>query len=140
MRPRSIALVVVLSIFLLQSCARNAGTPVEDLSGKQDLSHFALQSLKGTRDGDRLDAVALYADGTRTLSIELHFAINPQARLQSGTWTGLESSGTVEERSTTFLGGQSGPPSLGGRFDLLGSDHRGRYRVAIPLQPLKDRI
>ena len=140
MRRRSSALVVALSVLLLQSCAQKRDTPVEDLSAAQDLSKFTLQSLKGTRDGDRVDAVALYGDGARTLSVQLHFTVNPQARLQSGTWTGLDSSGSVEERSTTFLGGQSGPPSLGGRYDLTGPDNRALYRVTIPLQTLKNPL
>jgi hypothetical protein len=124
----------------VQSCAHKPANPVEDLSGAQDLSKFTLQSLKGTRDGDRLDAVALFSDNARTLTVQLRFEVNPQARLQSGTWTGFDSSGAVAERSTTFLGGQSAPPSLGGRYDLTGPDHRTLYRVTIPLQPLQDRL
>jgi hypothetical protein len=70
----------------------------------------------------------------------LHFTVSPPTHLASGTWSGLGGEGSVRERSVTFLGGQSGPPSLGGQFDLIGSDNTLQYRVAIPLQPLKDRL
>jgi hypothetical protein len=46
----------------------------------------------------------------------------------------------VRERSSTFLGGQSEPPSIGGRFDLIGSGGRPLYRIAIPLQPLNNPL
>jgi hypothetical protein len=80
----------------------------------------------------------VFGDGSRALTVLLQFKIDPQARLQSGTWSGL-GEGAVTERSSTFLGGQSGPPSLGGRFDLIGRDGKAMYRVTIPLQPLHDR-
>jgi hypothetical protein len=86
-----------------------------------------------------VDARAVFSDGSRALTVLLQFKVDPQARLQSGTWSGLGSEGAVTERSSTFLGGQSGPPSLGGRFDLMGPEGRAMYRVTIPLQPLQDR-
>ena len=60
--------------------------------------------------------------------------------VESGTWRGFGEQGTVRERSSTFLGGQSGPPSIGGRFDLRGPDGADRYRVTIPVQELKERL
>ena len=81
----------------------------------------------------------MYSDGVRSLTLDLVFKIDPQPKLQSGSWNGLDGGGSVKERSATFLGGQSGPPSLGGRFDLLSRDGKPLYRVMIPLQPLSDR-
>jgi hypothetical protein len=46
----------------------------------------------------------------------------------------------VRQRSVTFLGGQSGSPSIGGRFDLIGTDNRPQYRVTIPLQELRQPL
>jgi hypothetical protein len=138
MFPRLIALV--LGLMLASGCARKPNHPVEDLSGASDLSGFALLSLKGTRDGERLKVEASFGQSSPSLTVLLDFKVDPQAQLQSGSWTGLDGSGLVEERATTFLGGQSGPPSLGGRFDLMSKDHRARYRISIPLQPLRDRL
>jgi hypothetical protein len=48
--------------------------------------------------------------------------------------------GSVQERSSTFLGGQSGPPSIGGSFDLVGPAGQPLYRIRIPVQPLDKPI
>ena len=114
--------------------------PVEDLSGTRDAADFALTSLKGTRNGERVAVQAVYRAGSRSLTVDLLFRLTPQAKLERGTWAGLAGEGSVQERSVTFLGGQSGPPSIGGRFDLIGSGDKAIYRVTIPLQPLKDTL
>ena len=82
----------------------------------------------------------VYGDGSRQLRADLRFKVTPPTRLESGTWMGLAGQGSVEQRAVIFLGGQSGPPSVGGRFDLIGPDQRALYRVNIPLQPLKDPL
>jgi hypothetical protein len=130
----------IASLVVLATCGERSIKPVEDLRGGEDLSQLALTSLKGTRDGDRLDVRAVYGDGSRQLRLDLRFRVTPPTKLESGTWTGLASGGEVQERSVTFLGGQSGPPSIGGRFDLVGRDSQALYRVTIPLQPLKERL
>ena len=126
---------------LFCGCASRSAAPVETLgSGLQDVSRLALTSLQGTRDGDRLDVRATYGDGSSTLRVDLQFRVTPPTRLQSGTWTGLAGQGTVQERSVTFLGGQSAMPSIGGRFDLIGQDERPMYRINIPVQELKEPL
>ena len=122
------------------SCSSPPDKPVEDLTGAQDVSMFTLKSLQGTRDGDRLDVRALFGDVSGELKLDLDFKVTPPTRLESGNWIGLGGKGPVRERSVTFLGGQSGPPSIGGRFYLIGQDGRVIYRVSIPLQPLKDPL
>ncbi len=114
--------------------------PVEDVGGAQDLGRFTLSSLNGTRDGDRLRVQAVYRDDSRSLTVQLQFKLTPQAKLETGTWVGLAGQGSVRERSVTFLGGQSGPPSIGGRFDLIAPDDRTVLRVTIPLQPLQNPL
>ena len=130
-------MLTVLSFLLAIDCSRQSPQAVEDLGGGQNISNFGLTALNGTRDGERLDVRASYGDGSRALTVALQFKIDPQANLQTGTWSGLGSQGSVKALSVTFLGGQSGPPSIGGRFDLIGTDGKPQYRITIPLQPLK---
>ena len=129
--------VPVASLIILIGCGSEPSKPVESLSGTHDTSAFVLRSLKGTRDGERLEVHALYGDGSQSLIVRLHFNVTPPAKLASGTWTDAAVKGEVRQRSITFLGGQSGAPSIGGRFDLIGPDDRPLYRVTIPLQELK---
>ncbi len=97
--------------------------------------------MRGTRDGDRLRTVATFSDSSSILTVEMHFAIGSPTRLESGTWRWSRNnqlrSGTVTERSVTFLGGQDGPPSIGGTYGLVGSDGAALYRVTIPVTELK---
>ena len=130
----------ILSLVLLAGCAGRNAKPVEDLSGGRDLSRFTLTSIQGTRDGDRMDALAIYSGGQDQLRVELHIAVGAQSHLALGKWSGLGGEGTVRERALTFLGGQSGPPSLGGNFDLLGVDGVAKYRVVISLAPVEHRL
>jgi hypothetical protein len=120
------------------SCNRPPAKPVEAVEGKSDVSRFELKALRGARDGDRLDAQAIYGDGAQSLTVEMRFLVTPPTKLESGTWSGLGESGNLSQRSVTFLGGQSGPPSLGGRFDLLNPEGKAVYRIDIPLQELKN--
>lgn len=136
-----LASVIAAGLMITSSCGSPALSPVEDLAGAQpDVSRLVLQSLQGTRDGDRLEVLALYGDETRRLRVNMHFKVTPPTKLETGTWTGLTEDGTVRERSVTFLGGQSGAPSIGGRFDLVGPDERPLYRITIPLQELKQPL
>jgi hypothetical protein len=130
----------VLSLVFLNGCGARSRNVVEDHSGTDDMSKFVLRSLSGTRDGERLRVQALYGDDSRRLMVHLQFRLTPRARLESGTWTGPSGEGSVRERSVTFLGGQSGPPSIGGSFDLTRPDGQTAYRVNIPVQPLKDPL
>ena len=128
------------AMLLLTACAPKHPL-VEDRSGRENLSYFSLVSVRGARDGDRLDAQAGLSDSSSTLMLEMRFLIGPITRLRSGQWRWLRNntvtSGAIAERSVTFLGGQSGPPSIGGRFDLLGSDGAPRFRITLPVTPVE---
>jgi hypothetical protein len=128
--------VTVTNLLMLAACGGAPAKPVEDLAGGADVSRFTMTSVAGTRDGERLTVRVVYSDGPRELTLDLRFQIGVPTRLASGRWTGPGGAGIVQERSVTFLGGQSGPPSLGGRFDLLGPNDAALYRVTIPVQPL----
>ena len=130
---------VLIFCIVLAACAPSPSVPLRDLSGHEDLSRFTLQSVHGVRDGDRMNVQVLISDSSSILTLDLHFAIGSPTKLESGTWrwpypTGLRE-GPVSARSVTFLGGQDGPPSIGGAFDLTGPGGYS-YRVTIPLTVL----
>jgi hypothetical protein len=122
------ACVLWVSCLLISDCGHANRPPLQDLSGHEDLSGFKIQSVRGVRDGDRLAAQVLISDSSSILTLDLHFAIGSPTTLQSGNWRWSRSggllSGTVSARSVTFLGGQDGPPSIGGTFDLPPSNTR----------------
>ena len=129
---------------LLASCSGKKQQLVEDLTGRENLSHFTLFSMGGTRDGDHLAAQAMISDSSSNLTLELHFKVGVPTTFESGTWKWLRnnvlSAGSVTASSVTFLGGQSGWPSVGGTFDLLDSGGSPHYRVNIPVTELKTRF
>jgi hypothetical protein len=130
---------VLILCVVLAGCARSERMPLRDLSGREDLSGFKIQSVRGVRDGDRLAAQVLISDSSSILTLDLHFAIGSPTTLQSGTWVwsrpGRLLNGAASARSVTFLGGQDGPPSIGGTFDLITSE-RADYQVNLPLTVL----
>jgi len=140
---RRFLLILSLGVVLLTGCGESKRKAVQDLVGHEDLSSFTLHSVAGTRDGDRLRAQAIFSDSSSILMVEMHFAIGSPTTLESGAWHwsrgGQPLNGSIASRSLTFLGGQDGPPSIGGTFDLLGSDGVARYRVNIPVTQLKTR-
>lgn len=135
------------ALLFLTACGGSKRPAIEDLGGHENLSLFTLNSVRGARDGDRLATQAMFSDSSSILTMEMHFLIGSPTVLQSGEWKWARnnrlSSGAVAARSVTFLGGQSGPPSIGGSFDLLGPGGAARYRVNIPvteLKPMRGRV
>lgn len=130
---------VLLLYLVIASCTPADKRPLHDLSGKEDLSRFTIQSVHGLRDGEYLAAQVVISDSSSILSLDLHFAVGSPTTLTSGTWRwsrpGGLLNGTVSGRSVTFLGGQDGPPSIGGVFDLTGAGGA-TYRVTLPLTAL----
>jgi hypothetical protein len=131
-----------IAVFLVACAAPKP--PVEDLSGHENLSSYKLAQVLGTRNGDRLDTEAAFSDGSSTLTVDMSFMVGTPTRLNSGRWRWVRDSrvenGTVAERSVTFLGGQDGPPSIGGRFDLNGPSGAAEYRITIPTMELKTKL
>jgi hypothetical protein len=127
----------------LAGCSGSKRPAVQDPSGRENLSLFTLHSIHGKRDGDRLQTLATFSDSSSILTVEMRFAIGSPTRLESGTWRWSRNNqlqnGTVAARSITFLGGQDGPPSIGGTFDLVGGDSAALYRITIPVTELKVR-
>jgi hypothetical protein len=143
------ALVVALvftGVVLFQSaCGAPKQPSVEDLSHHEDLSGAKLMTLRGARDGDRLDAEAMFSGRSLLLTVKMRFTIGAPTTLSSGAWVRKHSNGTMEmgsvaERSVSFAGGQNGSPSIGGSFDLVDATGARLYRVVLPLLELKDRL
>lgn len=128
----------------MTACARPQQPPVEDLSGSENLSSYTFTQARGTRIGDRLDVEATFGDGSSSLMVEMRFAIGAPTKLESGRWEwtrdGRLMNGTVTERSVMFLGGQDGPPSIGGRFDLHDLTGAAVYRITIPTTELRHKL
>jgi hypothetical protein len=138
---RFLYVVLLGAAFALAGCRASEPTAVQDLAGREDLSLFKLHAIAGTRDGARLSTQAIFSDSSSILTIEMHFAVGSPTTLESGSWrwqrSGRLLNGPVSARSVTFLGGQDGPPSIGGTFDLLDASGAARYRVHLPVTALK---
>jgi hypothetical protein len=138
---RSTKHLIYLSLLIALAGCRAKPPAVEDLSGRENLSLFKLHSMRGTRDGDRLEAQAVFSDSSSILMLEMHFAVGSPTTLASGTWRWTRNNqlltGSMRSRSVTFLGGQDGPPSVGGSFELAGSDGAPAYLVRIPVTQLQ---
>jgi hypothetical protein len=132
--------ILSCALLLLVACTKPPRAPIEDLSGRENLSAYRLREVRGTRNGDRLDAEAQFGDDSSVLHVQMRFDIGAPTKLHSGTWQwsrdGRLVDGTVAERSVMFLGGQDGPPSIGGRFDLIEADGLARYRITVPTTEL----
>jgi hypothetical protein len=130
---------VLIFCIVLAACAPSPSIVLQDLSGNQNLRRFTLEWVHGVRDGDRMPVQVLISDSRSIVTLDLHFAIGVPTTLESGTWSwsfpGASREGTVSARSVKFLGGQDGPPSIGGTFDLTGPGGYA-YRVTIPLTVL----
>jgi hypothetical protein len=139
-----VALLAALLVGSGYGCGGGAGSKplIEDLRSGSELSFFQLTSMRGVRDGERLSVQAMLSDTSSMLQLEMQFVIAaPSADLQSGSWqwnrgNQLEK-GSVSATSVTFLGGQSGPPSLGGTFELRDEGGAALYRVNLPTRELQ---
>lgn len=135
--------ILFLAAMFLSGCGKPT-KPVEDLTGRTDVTGYTLTQVRGHRDGDRLTAQAAFSDGAASFLLDLRFSIDTTARLESGQWKWVGRgtqfrSGSIAARSVMFLGGQNGPPSIGGSYDLLDSNGTPLYRVTIPTTELEVR-
>src|SRR5579864_5732930 len=139
-----INLAVVFCFVLLAACSPSQRPALVDPAVHEDLSLFRVHAVRGTRDGDRLAVQAIISDSSSILTVQMHFAVGSPTKLESGIWhwsrNGRDLNGPVSARSVTFLGGQDGPPSIGGAFDLTAdAPSPAIYRLNIPLTELRER-
>jgi hypothetical protein len=108
----------------------------------QKLSSYRLASATGARDGDKLTSEVIFTAGGSRLTMQMRFLVGVPTRLESGTYHWNQDSvvtqGSVTARSVMFLGGQNGPPSLGGQFNLVANDVT-LYEVTLPASTLSKR-
>jgi hypothetical protein len=125
---------------LAAACGPRAEPRLEPLAGSAPAPEYRMRALSGVRDGEVLHAAAEFAGLDGELALTLRFRVGVPTRLESGTWAwtrgGGKTGGRVRERSTDFLGGQSGRPALGGDFELLDERERPVYRVRWPAREL----
>lgn len=131
-------------MLVLYACSKPP-KPIVDLSGRENLAAYTLTILRGHRDGDLLTAQAGFSDGPSSVLVDLRFKIDTAAQLESGRWRWVRGGhiterGSVAARSVMFLGGQNGPPSIGGIYDLLDANGAAAYRIAIPTTELESRV
>ncbi len=118
---------------------------MEDLTHHDDLSSAKMMVFRGVRDGAALETEAMFSSRTVLLTVNMRFAIGAPTTLVSGTWVGVhpegkQETGTIMARSVSFSTGPRGLPSMGGRFELVDATGARKYRVAIPLLELWDRL
>ena len=127
---------LLLAAILMLAACQNAKLSIRRTRDGQQLSTYRLQSLTGIRDGDKLLSEAVMADDTGTLTMQMKFQIGVPTKLEVGNyvWRRKDSpqiQGIVRANAVTFQGGQDGPPSLGGAFELIANDLP-LYEVKMP--------
>ena len=118
------------------ACSRSGVTVEERTAEGWRPVAYRLESVEARRDGYvTASSFKLVAEDGAELRLVLNVAVNPTARLESGTWrftaAGTETGGDVMPIEVEFLGGQGSGASVGGRF-LLQEDGQVRYRVRLP--------
>lgn len=136
--------LLLAGLLIAAGCSRTKQPLLEDLAHQTDLSRATIQELAGHRDGDRLQARLVVGDTSSSFTAVLRFHIGAPTTLVEGTWwkggPGIAPPvQPVTAKSVTFLGGQDGPPSIGGTFELLDGSGAVQYRIHLPTTPLKAR-
>jgi hypothetical protein len=129
---------VVVTTLLLTACGRPESPRLERIPDRTELPSHQLRSLTGYRDGDVLRTKMILVAYSSMLTMDLRFRIGVPTRLEEGSYLWQQTDtvlrGQVEQVSATFLGGQSGRPSIGGTFDLLSPEGKRLYKVRIPVR------
>jgi hypothetical protein len=128
-------IVALLLIALLSSC--HPKNPRLESANGRELPGYRLAGVRGIRDGDVLRARVIFErTPDARLTLNLRFSIGSPTRLESGRFEWLHDHaivrGGVEARSVTFLGGQDGPPSLGGSFLIMGTRGVPQFKAILP--------
>src|SRR6476469_3425580 len=117
----------LLAAVLVLAACQSSKLSIRRTRDSQELSSYKLQSLTGIRDGDKLLSEAVIGDNTGTLTMQMKFQIGVPTRLETGNYVWQkkdlpQTQGVIRASSVIFLGGQNGPMSLGGSFQLIAND------------------
>lgn len=101
---------------------------------------FHFDRAEGQRDGARTKASYFFAGpDSAWLELRVTVEVEPEPTLTFGRWyleePGREKTGSARTTKLRFLGGQGGPPSIGGDF-LLREGSEERYRLVLPPTPI----
>ncbi len=129
---------VVVTTLLLTACGGSQSLRLERIPDGTELPSHQLRSLTGYRDGDVLRTKMILVADSSMLTMDLRFRIGVPTRLEEGGYAWQQADtvlrGPVRQISATFLGGQSGRPSIGGTFELLSPEGVRLYAVRIPVR------
>jgi hypothetical protein len=138
-RTRRRLALPLAAILALLAC-QNAKLTIRRTRDGQELSSYRLRSITGTRDGDKLVSEMVVGDNSGTLTMHMKFLIGVPIRLETGDYVWQRAGapqiqGSIKAEAVTFQGGQDGPPSLGGSFQLIANDLP-LYDVRVPSTPM----
>jgi hypothetical protein len=127
----------LLAIALMASCGPRKPR-LENAANGRELLGYQLAGVRGIRDGDTLFARVIFERGPDArLTLDMRFSVGSPTRFESGRYQWLHDRaivrGGVEARSVTFLGGQDGPPSLGGAFLIMGTRGVPQFKAILPV-------
>jgi hypothetical protein len=132
------SLAAILALFACE----NSKLTIKRTRDNQALSSYRLRSMTGMRDGDKLTSEMVVADNSGTLTMRMKFKIGVPIKMEEGQYVWQRAGapqiqGVVRAEAVTFLGGQDGPPSLGGTFHLIANDSSlSLYEVKVPTTPM----
>ena len=120
------------------ACGGPQSPKLERIADRTELPVHELRSLTGYRDSDVLRTKMILAADSSMLTMDLRFRIGVPTRLEGGSYLWQQADtvlrGPVEQVSASFLGGQSGRPSIGGTFELVSPEGERLYKVRIPVR------
>jgi len=129
---------LVVTTILLTACGGPQSPKLERIPDSTELPSHQLRSLMGYRDGDVLRTKMILVADSSMLTMDLRFRIGVPTRLEEGSYLWQQADmvlrGPVKQVSATFLGGQSGRPSIGGTFELISPEGERLYEVRIPVR------
>lgn len=133
-------LALPLAAILGLLACQNSKLTIRRTRDNQELRTYRLRSMTGTRDGDKLLSEMVVADDTGTLTMHMKFLIGVPIRLETGDYVWQRAGapqiqGSIRAEAVIFQGGQDGPPSLGGSFQLIANDLP-LYDVKVPSTPM----
>ena len=134
----------IFIIALIGTSCASSGYRFERMDGAKSTGlALTLNSRSGVRDGDIVNAEAIFTSGADSVRLNIVVHLGPPVAFRSGHYRavfgGQASEGTVISEALRFQGGQD-IPSIGGVFVLKNAQSLPVYRVTLPSTPVQRRI